>query len=44
MMKLKITPSVLKLVVEKFELNKPTNQNSVNVIKIVNPTNKKTLL
>ena len=34
----------LKLVVETFELNKQTNQNSVKVPKVVKPMNKKTLL
>ena len=34
----------LKLVVETYELNKPTNQNSVKVPKVIKPTNKNTLL
>ena len=34
----------VKLVVKMFELNKPTNQNSEKVPKVVKPSNKKTLL
>ena len=34
----------LQLVVETFWPNKPTNQNPLKDPKIVNPTNKKTLL
>ena len=34
----------LKLVVETFELSKPTNENSGKIPKIVKQTNKKTVL
>ena len=30
--------------VDDIELNKPTNQNSINAPKVVKPTNNKTLL
>ena len=47
MMKHKITPSVDKNLWLKrlnAQLNKPTNQNSVKVPKVIKLTNKKTLL
>ena len=34
----------LQIVVETFGQNEPTNQNSIRVHKVVQPTNKKTLL